>query len=155
MPLTAIYKFLLFLLLSLQPSFAGYFEETIEIYRTSSDKKFDEVVADAEFAISEQNFILISRNDIGRAIREAEESDFPEVTILQFCNLDYAKEVLSSNPGFSRHMPCRINIYQSNGKVIVESQFPKSTSGNPELKKLISKAKGQIIEIINFATQPH
>lgn len=67
-----------FMLLFTQLLFAGYAIaesqfERVEIYRVETNKAFDDVVSDAEFAISEQNFALTGRSEIGKAISKRHE----------------------------------------------------------------------------------
>lgn len=126
--------------------------EQVEVYRAETSKPFDEVVADAEFAISEQNFTLTARSEIGKTIGRLYAEDFPEVTALQFCNLELAREILSALPEFSLHMPCKIVIYQQADKVIVQTQFPALKPTNPEISKKTAQIKRQIRNIVDFAS---
>ncbi len=147
-----------FMLLFTQLLFTGYviaesqFEQ-VEIYRVETNKAFDDVVSDAEFAISEQNFALTGRSEIGKAISKRHEEDFPEYTVLQFCNLEYAREILLVAPKFVRHMPCRIAIYQKPDRVVIETVLPTLKSGNETLDKLIRSIKEKLRGIVNFAAE--
>jgi uncharacterized protein (DUF302 family) len=129
--------------------------EQIEVYRAETTKPFDEVVADAEFAISEQNFTLTGRSEIGKAIGRLYAEEFPEVTALQFCNLELAREILSVLPKFSLHMPCKIVIYQQADKVIIETQLHAFKSANLELNMKTAEIKRQIRDIVDFASTEH
>jgi len=129
--------------------------EQIEVYRLETTKPFYEVVADAEFAISEQNFTLTNRSEIGEAIGRLYAEKFPEVTALQFCNLELAREILSVVPEFSLHMPCKIVIYQLADKVIVETQLPTAKLGSSALNKETDDIKEKIRKIVDFASTEH
>lgn len=93
-----------------------------ERYRVEIDgSSFAEVVADIEFAIGEHNFRLTGHNAIGAALAEREGQPFPPGTVLHFCNLDYARQLLEIDPDYLLHMPCRVAISAQADKIIVET----------------------------------
>lgn len=127
--------------------------EQVEIYRAETNKVFDDVISDAEFAISEHNFALTSRNEIGKAISKRHKTDFPKYTVLQFCNLEYAKEILLIDPRFAHHMPCRIAVYQKSGQVVIETVLPTLKPENKRLDQLLHSIKKKLRDIVNFAAE--
>ena len=90
-------------------------------YRAETNKAFDEVVNDLKFAISEHNYRLTGENRIGEAIAEREKTSFPRASVIHFCNLTQAKEILDIAPDYLLHMPCRISVYEGSGHVFVEA----------------------------------
>ena len=88
------------------------------IERARTDKAFDDVVFELEFAITERNFRITGRNTIGKGLRERGYDDFPDVEVIHFCNLEYAREVLEIDPGYvslillpEDHADARINAF--------------------------------------------
>ena len=81
-----------------------------------TDKPFEDVVFELDFAITERNFRITGRNTIGKGLRERGYSDFPNVEVIHFCNLEYAREVLLIDPGFVAQMPCRITVHEAPGR---------------------------------------
>ena len=89
------------------------------LFQRSAAKPYPEVVANALFAISEHNYRVTSRNHIGEAIGERTQTPFPASTIIHFCNLEHARELLLIAADLVVHMPCKIAIYEQRGKVTV------------------------------------
>jgi hypothetical protein len=56
-------------------------------YQVETGKPYDEVLAELEVAISENNFRITGDSRVGKVIRERGTLNFPEYDTLQFCNL--------------------------------------------------------------------
>ncbi|SKA91210.1 Uncharacterized conserved protein, DUF302 family [Thiothrix eikelboomii] len=91
------------------------------IYQKTTQKAFTAVIDDLVFAISQHNFRLTEQANIGRAIAEREEKDFPQLTVLHFCNLTYAQALLEKQLASSLQMPCRISVRQVGDQVVIET----------------------------------
>ncbi|WP_083900673.1 DUF2380 domain-containing protein [Thiolinea disciformis] len=118
------------------------------IYQKATNKAFADVVDDALTAISQHNFRILGQSDVGKAIAEREASDFPATTIIQFCNLTYAKTFLEASKGEGAiQMPCRLIIRQAGRQVLLEtvlveslSQIEFSTEVNKILRAIVDSA---------------
>ena len=97
-------------------------------YRAATDKPFDEVLFDLEFVITEHNFRITGRNQIGEAINQRDHTRLPRSTIVHFCNLSYARRLLERSADALLHMPCRIAVSERNGQVIVEARLVTETA---------------------------
>lgn len=119
---------------------------------TETDRKtFDEVVEDLDFAIGEQNFRIVGRNDIGQGIRARGKPGFPRAIVLQFCNLTLAQEALEIDPGMITHMPCRIAVYEHGGRVFVTTTLLPEESTDPRLAAFARKVNRLLREMIQYA----
>ena len=58
-----------------------------QIYTKISKKDFLDIIQDAEFAITENNFRIINRLHIGQSIRDRGTELFPKHEVILFCNL--------------------------------------------------------------------
>ncbi len=83
------------------------------IVRGLTQKPFADVILELEFAITERNFRITGRNTIGKGLRARGYKDFPNVEVIHFCNLEYAREVLLIDPGYVAMMPCRITVHET------------------------------------------
>lgn len=92
-------------------------------YTAHTSKPFADVLADLEFAIGEHNFRLTGRDTIGAAIAERNAIAFDAATVLHFCNLEYARQLLEADPHYLLHMPCRIALYERAGRITVEARL--------------------------------
>ncbi|MDA0821715.1 MAG: DUF302 domain-containing protein [Proteobacteria bacterium] len=97
------------------------------IVRNTTDKSFEDVIFELEFAITELNFRITGRNEIGKGLRERGYKDVPEIEVIHFCNLEYVHEVILLDPGFIAQMTCRFTVHTSaEGTVISYMQLPES-----------------------------
>ncbi len=92
-------------------------------YALSTNKSYDDVVEDIEFAISQNNYRITGRNDIGKAISQRTGNPYPESVILHFCSLQAAQAIYNINPDYLLHMPCRIAVRKDSGKVFIEARL--------------------------------
>lgn len=120
-------------------------------YQAETDKPFQEVVDELKLAISEKNFRLTGHNQIGKAIRERDGGTYPDYDVLQFCNLSYAKELLTIDPDAVRFMPCTMAVYSKNGKVLVIARLMPTDTANPQVNRFGEKMNGILKEMIGFA----
>ena len=104
---TAIICFAALLIACTQPSPSG----VNPIVRVVTNKSFEDVIFELDFAITERNFRITGRNTIGKGLRDRGYEDFPDVEVIHFCNLEYAREVLMIDPGYVAQMPCRIAVH--------------------------------------------
>ena len=89
------------------------------VVRVITDKSFDDVIFELDFAITERNFRITGRNTIGRGLRDRGYEGFPDVEVIHFCNLEYAHEVLSIDPGYVAQMPCRITVHVEGDATVI------------------------------------
>ncbi len=121
--------------------------------RASTHKAFKTVVEEVDFAISEHNFRITGRNTVGSAIRERGHPRFPEVEIVSFCNLENARKFIEIDPHYAGEMPCRIAIYQAEGKVWVSAPLLPEKNRNPKVDALAQALNRELREIVEFAVE--
>jgi uncharacterized protein (DUF302 family) len=114
-------------------------------YTAHTSKPFEEVLADLEFAIGEHNFRLTGHNTIGAAVAERTATAFPPATVLHFCNLEYAQQLLEVDPQYLLHMPCRIALYEQAGRVTVEARLLPDDGPAPLLSRRINEILKTIV----------
>ncbi|WP_292360499.1 MULTISPECIES: DUF302 domain-containing protein [unclassified Methylophaga] len=74
-------------------------------------------------AISEHNYRIIHKSDIGSAIRERGDEDFPLSIVISFCNITYAKEMMLINEQLINDMPCIMTVRESSNGVIIGTRL--------------------------------
>lgn len=89
------------------------------LYIRKTTKSFEDVEWELEFAITERNFRITGKNTIGSGLRNRGYPNYPNVSIIHFCSLERAREVLDMDIGFAAVMPCRIAIYEQDDQVAV------------------------------------
>ena len=87
---------------------------SVPIFSKQTDKKFNDVIEDLVIVIAEHNFRLNQHARIGKAISQRNNIPFPQATVLHFCNLNYARQLLEIAPDYLLRMPCRISVWPEN-----------------------------------------
>jgi len=74
-----------------------------------------------------------------------------ECLIFEVCNPQQAKKVLDDNIAISTALPCRISVYEENGKTRIATIKPTALLGlfpNPELAPVAQEVERTIIQIM-------
>ncbi len=116
-------------------------------FTLESRKPFEDVIMDLEFAISQFNYRLTGRNRVGSAIASMENRPYPKSTVLHFCNIQAAKEIIEINPLFLLHMPCRITVReQGTASVIIDARLvPENDPAMHEVALRVNKMMRDIV----------
>ena len=120
------------------------------IARASTDKPFDDVVMEIEFAITERNYRITGRNSIGKGLRDRGYEGFPDVEVIHFCNLENAREVLLLDPDFVALMPCRITVHVADHRTIVSAILLPETHEDPRVVAFAKRLNGEIRDILEY-----
>ena len=146
-----VYYFILSVLCLLSWAPPSAHAETHIIREETRTKNFDDVIFDLQFAITQRNFRITARNDIGRGIRQRGVKDFPQVMIIHFCNLTLARQALEIDIGFINHMPCRIAVYEHGDRIVISATSLPEDSDDPHVNAFSHRINGMLRGIMNFA----
>lgn len=105
---------------------------------------FPEVCAKYKFGV-------LGSIDIRQKLQEKGLAFDRECIVFEVCNPQAAKQVLDDNPAISAALPCRISVYQENGKTRIASILPTvllSMFPNPELKPVAEEVERTIMRIM-------
>lgn len=123
--------------------------EPIKIYQLYSDYSFEETLLNLDLAISEHNYRIIHRSQIGQAIRDRGDKDFPLSTITNFCNITYAKEMIEINSDLINEMPCTIAVREEPTQgIIVSSRLMNEHTANKKQNEFALKINNNLKSII-------
>ncbi len=123
--------------------------EPLKIYQLYSDYSFEETLLNLDLAISEHNYRIIHRSQIGQAIRDRGDKDFPLSTITNFCNITYAKEMIEINSDLINEMPCTIAVREERTQgIIVSSRLMDEHTANNKQNEFASKINSNLKSII-------
>lgn len=89
------------------------------IYTRNSDRPVDEVFAAIESATKAQGFGVLHHYDFRQILAE---KGFPidrECRVLEICNPRQASEVLAADIAINMALPCRVSVYEDNGRTVV------------------------------------
>ncbi len=127
--------------------------KVIHYYQAETHKPYDDVLAELEIAITENNFRITGHSRVGKVIRDRGSKNFPEYDTLQFCNLTHAKTLLMLDPHAVIYMPCNVVTYEFEGKTIVKTHLLSTDTDNQNLNQFAAKMNKILKQIVDFAVE--
>ncbi len=127
---------------------------TNPVERFATNKPFEDVIFELNFAITERNFRITGRNTIGEGLRDRGYDDFPNVEVIHFCNLELAREVLLIDLGFVAQMPCRITVHEQQQQTIISLILLPTTHPDERVNAFARRMNTTLKEIVDFALEP-
>lgn len=129
--------------------------ETMNLaYVVESSRGFDELVEDVEKKTAENGFKVLHVHDVQKTLQDKGFA-FPGYKIIEICNAKLAHTVLQADRNIGLMIPCKINVYERDGKrflagmlpSLISEFFPEASLGSaPEeveviIKKIINEVK--------------
>ncbi len=122
-------------------------------YQAETVKPYDDVLAELELAITENNFRITGHNHIGSVIRQRDNVAFPDYDTIQFCNLTLARQMLEMSPAAVAYMPCNIAVRSENGKVVIVTHLLPTEGPDGKLNAFFREMNGKLKKIVDFAAE--
>jgi len=124
------------------------------LYVQEAHGSIDDVAKKLEEAAAAEKFGVLGVHDLKQKMK-AKGVDFgPECRIFEVCNPQKAKTVLETDISISNALPCRISVYQEDGKVKVSTLKPTALLGlfgRPELEPVAKEVEETMVRIIDAA----
>lgn len=95
-------------------------------YTIETEKNMDEAIKDLEASLKEEKFGVLWTFDIKEKLQEKGLEFEKEFKVLEVCNPLEAQKVLNENEMAGYFLPCKIVVYEKNGKTKIG--MPKPTS---------------------------
>ena len=95
-------------------------------YTVETEKNLDEAIKDLEASLKEEKFGVLWTFDIKEKLQEKGLEFEKEFKVLEVCNPLEAQKVLNENEMAGYFLPCKIVVYEKNGKINIG--MPKPTS---------------------------
>ncbi|UCC99707.1 MAG: DUF302 domain-containing protein [Phycisphaerales bacterium] len=114
----------------------------------------DDIVGKIGQAAKDNNFGVLDIHDLKQKMASKGVDFAPECRIVEVCNPHKAKEVLDSNMAISAALPCRISVYEEDGKVKIATIRPTymlDLFDSPTLKSVAQNVEETIVRIISLA----
>ena len=139
---------------------AGLLAIVIACQPVNTDRRFQAIspynfaitMQNLDIAISEFNYRIIHRSDIGQAVRDRGEEDFPLSTIVSFCNITYAREMMLINDDLINEMPCNVAVRETTEGVVVSTRLMDETAGSEAQQEFAKKINQNLKKIIGATT---
>jgi len=125
------------------------------LYVTESHKDVETAARDLEEAVKRNKFGVLHVHDLQKTLKE-KGVDFPNACrILEVCNPQRAAQVLTGNMGMNMALPCRISVYQEEGKTKIGMIRPTALlalfPGAADLKTVAEEVERETMRMIDEA----
>ena len=121
-------------------------------YIVETKKTFDNAVVSVLKAVEQKGWTLFQIYDVKERLATKGFEQKP-LKIIEICSGKYANQFLNKNRLISLCMPCKINVFEENGKIKIVGMKPSMISQFfPEVsQKEAEEAEKDVEEIINNA----
>lgn len=92
-----------------------------------TEKTFDDAVVSVIKNIEKKGWAIFAIYDIRERLA-AKGFVLGKMKIIEFCSAKNANAILKKNPYISICMPCRISIFENEGKIVIASMKPMAMS---------------------------
>ena len=123
------------------------------IYQQSSHDNFEDTLQNLDIAISEHNYRIIHRSNIGQAIRDRGDELYPLSTVISFCNITYAKEMMEINSDLINDMPCIITVREDTQGTIIGTRLMSENSNNLDQTNFSKRINANLKSIIQSSIE--
>lgn len=94
------------------------------LVKVSTNKSVSNAAAALQAAVQANHFGVMQVHNLKETMAKKGVEFEPECLIFEVCQPQQAKKVLEQNMSVSTALPCRISIYEENGKAILATLKP-------------------------------
>ena len=124
------------------------------LIKVATDKTIKETAAALQSAVSAHHFGVMQVHNLKESMAKKGVEFAHECLIFEVCNPQQAKKVLEGNMSLSTALPCRISIFEEDGKTFLATLKPTLLLGMfkvPQLAGVAQEVEAAIIEMMNEA----
>lgn len=123
-------------------------------YTVETEKSVKKAIEDLQVSLKEEKFGLLWMFDIKDKLHEKELEFEKEFIVLEVCNPHEAQKVLNENEMAGYFLPCKIVVYEKDGKTKMGMPKPSaliSMLDDPELERIAKDIEARLITCLNKA----
>ena len=121
-------------------------------YTIITNKTIDEAISSIEQNLKEKKFGILWQLDLTDTLQKKGVNSYTSpYRILEVCNPVEAARVLGFNPLVGYFLPCKITVYESEGKTKIGLPKPTAMIGllnDPELKSIAESIQEILIDVL-------
>jgi uncharacterized protein (DUF302 family) len=120
----------------------------------STDKSVSDAAAALQAAVQTNHFGVMQVHNLKETMAKKRVEFERECLIFEVCQPQQAKEILDQNMSVSTALPCRISIYEENGKAILATVKPTTLLAmfnTPRLEGVAREVEDTIVKIMKEA----
>ena len=124
-------------------------------YIVETEKSVEQAVTDLQEAVKKHDFGVLNILNLQETLRKKGVELPNECQILDICNPQKAKQVLTDDMSLNLALPCRISVYSEDGKTKIGMIKPKALLGalsnSASLLNVADEVEAIIIQMIEEA----
>lgn len=124
-------------------------------YIKETQKTVSQAVEDLQTAILEQKFGVLHIHNLYETLNKKGVPFKQQCQVLEVCNPQQAAKVLSEDMDLNMALPCRVSVYEKEGKTYISMLSPKTMlaqlSDSDKLKNVADEVENSIIAAIESA----
>ena len=124
------------------------------LIKLSTDESISEVASALAVAAQANRFGVMQVHNLKETMAKKGVAFTRECLIFEVCQPQQAKEVLERNMSISTMLPCRISVYEEEGKTILATLKPTALLeifGEPQLRSVAHEVEDTIIKVMQQA----
>ena len=124
------------------------------LVKLSTDKSVSETAAALQTAVQANHFGVMQVHNLKETMTKKGVEFARECLIFEVCQPQRAKQVLDQNMSVSTALPCRISIYEEDGKTVLATLKPTillAMFDVPQLAEVSQDVEDTIVKIITEA----
>ncbi|MBI4890549.1 MAG: DUF302 domain-containing protein [Acidobacteria bacterium] len=124
------------------------------LYEKSSTKTMEEIGSALRESAAAHKFGVLHVHDLQQKMREKGVEMERQVCVFEVCNPAQAKIVVEANPAISNALPCRIAVYEKDGRLVVSTMLPTmliGMFGTEELQPVAAEVEAVLKAMVDAA----
>lgn len=125
------------------------------LFILSTDKTVSETAAALQAAVEANHFGVMQVHNLKETMAKKGVEFAHECLIFEVCQPQQAKKVLEQNMSVSTALPCRISVYEENGKTVLATLKPTTLLAMfnvPQLQQVAQEVEDTLVKIMREAT---
>ncbi len=124
------------------------------LIKVSTDKTVSEAAVALQSAVEANHFGVMQVHNLKESLVKKGVEFTHECLIYEVCQPKQAKKVLEANMSLSTALPCRVSIFEEDGKTFLATLKPTTLLGMfnaPHLEGVAQEVENTIVKIMNEA----
>ncbi|HEX7515831.1 MAG TPA: DUF302 domain-containing protein [Chthoniobacterales bacterium] len=124
------------------------------LFKLSTDKTVSETAAAVQAAVEANHFGVMQVHNLKETMAKKGVEFARECLIFEVCQPQQAKKVLDQNMSVSTALPCRISVYEENGKTVLATLKPTTLLAMfnvPALQQVAQEVEDTLVKIMKAA----
>ena len=124
------------------------------LFKLTTDKTLSATAAALQAAVHANQFGVMQIHNLQETLAKKGVEFGHQCLIFEVCQPQQAKKVLEQNLSISTALPCRISVYEENGKTVLATLKPSTLLAmfnEPQLQSVAQEVEDTIVKIMQEA----